>query len=97
MENTVKFTKNMRGIPHIIPRKHLGTFQLPEIHPSRGKPCFKSSIFRFFVNHNLLWISLTVHACGQKCSQESAFCGPVIKATRDNDSHTEKRLKYSIF
>lgn len=81
MKNTTKFTKNTRGIPHIIRRKHLGTFQPPEIHPSRGRPCFKSSIFRFSVKHNLLWISLIVQACGQKCSQESPFCGPILKAT----------------
>lgn len=64
IENTVKFTKNKRGIAHTIPRKHLGMFQLPQIHPSRGRSCFKSSVFRFFVKHDLLWISLTVHACG---------------------------------
>lgn len=47
-KNTMKLMKNTRGIPHTLPRKHLSTFQSPGIHLSRGRPCFKSPIFRYF-------------------------------------------------
>lgn len=81
MKNTMKLMKIQEEYHILYPGNIWVHFNFLEFIFQGEDHVLKAQSLDIFVKQNLLWISLTVHACGQKHSRDPHFSGPILKAT----------------